>query len=277
MTKVVSIKVPDDMAILQSRLTATAKAAQIPVWELMSRMLDDWEKKASNSEAPAGSGWAEWRTAIESEVQSLKAELAATKAQERNNLLVNQRNDDIVLVPEESEAESQVSLPVNQDDDIKAFEAAYVSLEHDRHTLIWKLRERLGWPNERFDTALCQLRDSGRFQPMQGAETKGMTKEQLKSAFVDENGFRHHIVMRAPAKTSEPMNETDSGKAAPISSSATRKPQKKKTTEDTIIPSAEAFKTILDKAKASEESSVPALRRRGRPPKTMKVDRGREE
>jgi hypothetical protein len=88
MTKVVSIKVPDDMAILQSRLTATAKRAQMPVWELMSRMLDSWDEAGNG--APSGNGWAEWRPVIEEKVQALQAEIEAIKAQAGNGLLVDQ-------------------------------------------------------------------------------------------------------------------------------------------------------------------------------------------
>jgi hypothetical protein len=49
MTKVVSIKVPDDKAILQSQLTAAAKKAQIPVWELLSKMLEIWNQEERGS------------------------------------------------------------------------------------------------------------------------------------------------------------------------------------------------------------------------------------
>jgi hypothetical protein len=218
-----------------------------------------------NSGAPTGSGWAEWRTAIESEVQSLKAELAATKAQERNSLLVNQRNDDdiipsIVLVPEESEAESQVSLPVNQDDDIKAFEAAYVSLERDHHAVIWQLRERLDWPRGRFDAVLRQLRDEGRYQPMQGAETKGMTETQLAGAFVDENNFRNLTIMRVSSAATEQMTETPTPMDEPQPDPAAL------ASEDRAVPPPKKGRKKLERPSAASDSPTPP-RKRGRPSK----------
>jgi hypothetical protein len=90
MTKVISLKVPDESAGLQSRLTSVAKKAQIPVWKLISRMLDAWEKDGSSE--PTGDGWEEWRADIERKVEALQADLEAAKAQGYNGLSVNQVN-----------------------------------------------------------------------------------------------------------------------------------------------------------------------------------------
>jgi hypothetical protein len=317
MNKVIGFKVPDEFADLQSRLTERARQAGLQVWQL----LDRWLKE---SEEPKGEDWQAWKKSVEERLNNLSAEIvnqvnsgnnsvmsgeSATKLETVNQVNSFEERFLQKLKDVESSKVNKVNLarhsePVTSttvepmggeiapvtSNDIMTFEGAYLELERDRHTLIWKLREALDWPRERFDAVLRQLRDAGRFNPTPGGETEKMSKEQLQSCFLDENGYKFHLLMRASAANSapmpasmgepepepaapasEPMNETESDEGAPISSSATRKPRKKKTTEGTIIPSAEAFKTILDKAKASEESSVPAPRRRGRPPKAMKV------
>jgi hypothetical protein len=86
MTKVVSFKVSNEAANLQALLTAAAKKAGIPVWELLSRMLEQWEQAAGSGQ-PAGD---EWKATVEGRLRALEAELEAIKVQRSNSLLVNQ-------------------------------------------------------------------------------------------------------------------------------------------------------------------------------------------
>lgn len=284
MTKVVSIKVPDDMAVLQSRLTATAKRAQIPVWELMSRMLDKWDESGSGE--PTGEGWTEWRTAIEEKVRDLETELEAAKTQIDSGLLINQVNQNPLSaatepaepIKETQGEQEEDSLPVNQnkvkpvkasrknkmsesiDSDIKAFEAAYAKLERFDHALIWQLREALDWSVERFDAVICQLRDSRRYQIMQGAETGKMTDNQKQSAFVDDNGFKHHTIMRWEVKAQKPMGELEpTPKVSPA-------PRKGKRTRQEKAPEPEELPAPRKRGRP-KKAAEPTPRRRGRPPK----------
>jgi hypothetical protein len=68
MTKVVSFKVSDEAANLQGLLTAAAKKAGIPVWELLSRMLAQWEQR----EPPQGESWQKWQEKMDAEVRALR-------------------------------------------------------------------------------------------------------------------------------------------------------------------------------------------------------------
>jgi hypothetical protein len=152
-------------------------------------------------------------------VQSLKAELAATKAQGSSGLLVNQESQADMTPPsgdvsEEAEEESQESLLVNQvnqvnQNDIKAFDETFDNLVRGRYdVLIWKLRKKLNWTRERFDAIVKHLRDEGRYQ-LQAAEKDKMTKAQIAAGFWDENGNEYQAILRLPAAASAPMGEPE--------------------------------------------------------------------
>ena len=238
MTKVISIKVPDDMAVLQSRLTATAKRAQIPVWELLTRMLDKWDESGSGE--PAGESWTEWKAAIEEKVRRLETELEAAKSQIDSGLLINKVDQNSlpaeaepVNAKENQERNSLLVTQVVDVSDIEAFRAAYKKLERVHHARICDIRVALGWPSEKFDAMLRQVRDNEEYQLVEGGETGDMTDEQIVASFVDENGRRHLNIMKIPAPDEIEL-----------------KPQRKK--------------------KKVEPTTPPVPQKRGRPPKTPK-------
>jgi hypothetical protein len=248
MTKVVSIKVPDDTAILQSQLTAAAKKAQIPVWELLSKMLEIWNQEERGSSECRGVE--ALRQAVEDEL-----ELSRIERQKLNAKITELEKQVQTAIAESGKLlvlkSSLLVDQVNQGDikaferDIEVFEQEYSKLERDRHVLIWQLRKTLGWSRERFDVVVRQLRDSGHFNPVQGAEMGKMTTKQLQSAFVDENGLVHHIITRAAVPTAAPMGEPKPNKALPAGTSETQNRGQRKT-------SAETFKAILNEANKDE-------------------------
>jgi hypothetical protein len=275
MTKVVSLKVPDEAEGLQARLGLAAKKVGIPAWELLTRMLDVWDQQhddQSGESSPAGESWEEWKANIEAEVRALRAELDAVKSQGGYGLPVNQEikegngipvNHKIEIIePEEQKPDLSPimdeglepggnGLPVDQvnlntESDIEAFEAAYAALERDQHTVIWKLREALSWSVERFDNMLCRLRDDGRYQ-LQAGDTEHMTKKQIKAGFTDENGFHFLTVMRFPQpetpRTSVDDTDIEASGDAPIGA------------------------TAVDELTLETSAVPPTSRRRGRPRK----------
>jgi hypothetical protein len=279
MTKVVSLKVPDEAEGLQARLGLAAKKAGIPTWELLTQLLDIWDRQHEAGEPiPAGVSWEEWKADIEAEVRSLRVELDEIKAQRDNGIPVNHRikiiesgEQEPVLLPkvdetseldiQSKEEPGQAGLLVNQgiESDIKTFEAAYNKLERGQHTAIWKLRDALAWPDEQFDTTLRCLRDEGRYQ-LQAGDTERMTKEQIKAGFTDENGFHFLTVMRLPHSPETPrpsMDDTgiEASEGAPMGTTAADE----STLETSAVPPTSQRRGRPRKQQQEAEKAIPLI------------------
>jgi hypothetical protein len=264
MTKVISLKVPDEAAGLQGRIAGTAKKAGIPVWQLLVRMLDAWDKRHG---APIGNSWAEWRDSIEAEVTTLRMKVEEIKAQGYSSLLANQ-----VVPVQGSDTKTKKLCKVNHINqilkeshtlssfDIFAFSAVYGKLEHDHHVRICDLRASLEWSDEQFDAVLRQVRDDGLYS-LQAENTECMTDDQIANSFMDENGIRHLTIMRMPV-----AGDTSAELASPK-----RRRLKKETIAERVATSEEALAPIDLPVDTTWEPTTsethPSKKKRGRPSK----------
>lgn len=240
-TQVLSMRIPVGSE-LQARVSTAARKAGILPWQLLVQMLDAWEQQ--HDEPPAET-WQEVVSGLKAEINSLRDELNVTKKQILHDIDIVDKVDtankadvpgefqDIVDIVDDmiDFGESQVNVDIVDNANIEAFDAAYTNLERDRHAKIWQLRDVLGWEFEQVDAMIRQLRDSGKYNPTPGGELGEMTPEQLRSAFVDENGNAYHLIMRVPAPTAAPMGEPEpepEAPAAPAPEPKAPKPQNQK-------------------------------------------------
>jgi hypothetical protein len=205
MLKLFPLKIPveSDIGI---RFKMEAEKAGLTYWELLGRMLKAWESQSNAQLSLFPESSTERISALEAEVAALKDMVTDMVTMPKKQI---EEQLDAESLPDTEKATQTVTI-TNEEPaipDIEQFEAAYAKLECDGHVLIWQLREALDWSREQFDDMIRQLRDAEEYQPVQGAEIGKMTKKQLKSAFLDENEFAHHAIMRAPAKTAAPIIE----------------------------------------------------------------------
>jgi hypothetical protein len=59
------------------------------------------------------------------------------------------------------------------------------------------VRRELGWSKDDFDNMVKKMRDNGLLQ-LQDGDTDHFTKQDIRDAFVDENGFRMLTMMKRP-------------------------------------------------------------------------------
>jgi uncharacterized damage-inducible protein DinB len=266
MLKLFPLKIPTDSDI-GTRFKAEAEKAGLTYWELLGRMLKSWESQPSAqlSLFPASSDSAECSEERGRRIEALEAEVAELKDMVTNMVSISKTLGPLSKQEHMDTIEASIDGP-HLVSDVEAFEAVYAELEQYGHALIWQLREALDWTTERFDAVLRQLRDEERYQPMQGAETGKMAKKQLQSAFVDENGFKCHTVMRAPARAAEPMGATEPEPEpeAPVGLRRRGRSPKATTPEAVMEP--------MDKPEP--EPALVAPRRRGRPPKATVPEPG---
>jgi hypothetical protein len=213
MLKLFPLKIPveSDIGI---RFKAEAEKAGLTYWELLGRMLKTWESQPSAQLPLFLDDSSERITALEAQIKEIKDMVA-------NMVTMSKKQVEAQIAPESlpnlEEATQTVTITKEEPtiSETEQFEAAYAKLERDGHALIWQLREALDWPIERVDAVIRQLRDAGQYQPMQGAEIAKMKKKQLQSAFRDENGFRHHAIMRVPPRAAAPIT-APMGATAPV-------------------------------------------------------------
>ena len=226
-SQVLSLRVPEGSG-LQARFTMAAKKACILPWELLSRMLDEWE--SGQKELSSDS--------LLSEIKSLRADLDETKnrlAQLENNVdnadnsigwddinaavasAVNNvdKHGNIIIRDVQPNADTtrkkrgrpKKEKPVENDSitesDVSNFDAAYAELSKDRYdVLIPDLRQKLridNYSDKKIDALFRHVQDKGQYQ-LQAAELENLTQKQLKDGFVDENGFKFWGIFKIPAK-----------------------------------------------------------------------------
>jgi hypothetical protein len=210
-SQIFSVRVPLESG-LQDRFRLAARKAGILPWELLAKMLDDWEQK--NEEVkPETLKWLSDNFILQIDV--LKAEIEALRKQiihnvynvdNINNISTKQAKRVFTSGKQNIDNVDNVDISNTNNFDVFALNAIYGELSKSQPDVLisdlkTKLREQ-GWINTQIEEILKHVRDEGLYQ-FQAAEIEKLSREQINDAFVDENGFKFFAILKLPPKIQE--------------------------------------------------------------------------